>query len=127
MARILVVDDEPHIRHFAATWLELHKHKVTLADNGRDALDVLRKRDFDLLITDVGMPKLDGIELIEALRERSLPRAVIVLTARHDEKQLSVQNPRQHIRVLSKPFDPQKIIVTVQELLGSPPVSGFTK
>jgi two-component system response regulator FlrC len=81
MARILVVDDEEGIRTFLAEALELDGHAVTQARDGRDALRILAREGFDLLLTDLNMPQVDGLELVRRVRADSPDMEVIVVTA----------------------------------------------
>jgi DNA-binding response OmpR family regulator len=117
MARILLVDDEPYMTRVMQSWLAQHGHEVTRADNGLDALDVLDRDTVDLLVTDVGMPELDGIGLIKALQGRTHPRAIIVLTGRHDYEEIAARHQDKCIRCLPKPFSPRGLIALIQELL----------
>jgi len=84
MARILVVDDEDGIRAFAAECLELAGHDVRQAASGEDALVAIRARNFDLVMTDLRMPGIDGIELIETAHAEQPELQFIVLTAHAD-------------------------------------------
>lgn len=68
MARILVVDDDELVRAAVAAILRRTGHGVTLAADGEDALDVFRPGQFDLIITDIVMPRMEGIETLRALR-----------------------------------------------------------
>ncbi len=76
-ARILVVEDLPPIRLSIADYLEAQGFAVTEAENGKVALRALDRCDFDLIITDVLMPEMDGIELIKTVRT-SLPDVKIL-------------------------------------------------
>lgn len=122
MARILVVDDEPHLARLMTVWLRQNGHEITQADNGLTALELLNRCDFELLVTDVSMPHMDGLKLIEALGERELPHGIIVLTARHDYEHLSSLYSKEHIRLLPKPFPPKRILKLIEELLAPAPV-----
>ncbi|MCB9779356.1 MAG: sigma-54-dependent Fis family transcriptional regulator [Alphaproteobacteria bacterium] len=81
MARILVVDDEEGIREFLADVLELAGHDVARAEDGQAALDLLDKRAFQLLITDLTMPRLDGMGLLARARAEHPDMECVVLTA----------------------------------------------
>src|SRR5512135_437927 len=82
-ARLLVADDNKVNRLLLARSLELQGHRVTLAENGRVALDLLRCEPFDLLLLDIAMPEMDGLQVLEQLKGdlklRDLP--VIVTSA----------------------------------------------
>ncbi|HVO12232.1 MAG TPA: sigma-54 dependent transcriptional regulator [Vicinamibacteria bacterium] len=81
MARILVVDDEPGVRQFLAEALEDEGHAVSQAADGRQAAERLRRQGFELLITDLRMPGMDGLELVRFARAEQPEMEVIVLTA----------------------------------------------
>jgi two-component system response regulator AtoC len=81
MARILVADDEEGVRSFLAEALEYEGHAVTTAADGEEAARLLAKQGVDLLLTDLKMPKLDGLSLLRKVREEQPDVEVIVLTA----------------------------------------------
>ena len=81
MARILVAEDEDGIRSFLAEALEAEGHEVVQAADGREALDRLAGSAFHLLITDLRMPRMDGMELVRRARGDQAEMEVIVLTA----------------------------------------------
>jgi len=81
MARILVVDDEAGIREFLSDTLEAHGHAVEQAADGRIAAKLLDERGFDVVLTDLKMPGLDGMALLRKVREEQPEVEVIVLTA----------------------------------------------
>ncbi|MGH7629417.1 MAG: response regulator, partial [Gemmatimonadales bacterium] len=73
--RVLVVDDEPHILHYMRATLEAWGHEVEIAEDGDVALERALAEAFDVVITDLRMPRLGGREFYEALRRRSPDRA----------------------------------------------------
>jgi two-component system response regulator FlrC len=81
MARILVADDEPGIREFVADALELDGHTAVQAPDGKAAAKLLDERGFDLVITDLKMPGLDGMSLLRKVRAEQPEVEVIVMTA----------------------------------------------
>ena len=98
MADILLADDQPHILRVLRLALAREGHQVTTTGNGQEALDQLRKRAYDVLITDVQMPVLSGIDLCETIN-RELPgrlRLTLIITAQTDRdlerRALSIPN-----------------------------------
>lgn len=126
--RILVVDDESHIRHVLALKLRNSGFAVDTAVDGEDALQQMVASPPDLVITDLQMPYINGIELCQALasREGTVDIPVIVLTARGyalGDEAAGLANVRQ---VVSKPFSPRTILESVHRVLGTlPPAHGY--
>ena len=79
--KILIVDDESEMRVALETTLKREKFQLTCAEDGEKALDILEDEEFDLVLTDVRMPKLNGLELLRAVKEKSTKTQVIVMTA----------------------------------------------
>lgn len=90
MADILIVDDEPGIRSFLQEAVELFGHTGHTADNGATAWTMLQKQRFDVLLTDLSMPVVDGLELLRSLQRLPDPPVAIVLTA-HGSVQSAVE------------------------------------
>ena len=82
MARILILEDEERIASFVAKGLRAEGHQPTVVADGRQGLDEALSGQFDLLVLDIGLPGLDGFEVLEALRAQGSRMPVIVLTAR---------------------------------------------
>ncbi len=83
--RILVVDDEPPIRRFLRTSLGSHGYIVLEAEDGTSALALLRRNAVDVLVLDLGLPAMDGFQVIEQLRGAGSSLPIIVLSSRTDE------------------------------------------
>jgi two-component system, OmpR family, KDP operon response regulator KdpE len=83
--RVLVVDDEPAIRRFLRTTLRAEGYEVLEEDTGERALSAVRRREPDLIILDLGLPGIDGLDLIGQVRKASSVVPIIVLTVRADE------------------------------------------
>ena len=82
MASILIIEDEARIASFVAKGLRAEGHQTTIATDGEEGLDHALSGTFDLVVLDIGLPRLDGFELLEALRAQGSRIPVIVLTAR---------------------------------------------
>ena len=82
MARILILEDEERIASFVAKGLRAEGHQPTVVADGRQGLDEALSGQFDLLVLDIGLPGLDGFEVLDALRSQGSRIPVIVLTAR---------------------------------------------
>jgi len=79
--RILICDDEPGIRHVLSVLLRKDGYEVVEADNGRKALDLFDEKPFDLVLTDLKMPEVSGIDLLRQLKERRVKQLVVIMTA----------------------------------------------
>jgi DNA-binding response OmpR family regulator len=118
MARILIAEDDRHILRVLSLWICRNGHEVLLAEDGLEALALLRKHRPDLLITDVNMPGLGGIELLERARSEGLTdRQAIVLTSRCDQHEMETQAARLGAVVHPKPFSPQHLMGAIESAL----------
>ncbi|MBL8879731.1 MAG: response regulator [Phycisphaerales bacterium] len=115
MSRIIVAEDDAGIRRVITMWLERQGHEVRSLTNGREALDACVSSPPDVLISDVNMPEIDGIQLIEQLSARGLaPRGVVVLTSRWDHAQIGERLAGLNAHVLPKPFSPARLADLVE-------------
>ena len=106
MKGILVVDDEPRIAEICRDYLERAGFRVTVAGNGADALQLARTKKPDLVVLDLGLPEVDGLDVTRALRKHSnVP--IIMLTARVDESDKLIGLELGADDYLTKPFSPQ--------------------
>ncbi|MCU0783009.1 MAG: response regulator [Verrucomicrobia bacterium] len=102
--RILVVDDEPFVCDAVKMMLEFDGHKIETAGSGLDALAVLEKASFDLVITDFSMPGMKGNELAAQIRSRNPKQPVVMITA-YAEMLAANNTPLDAVDCLiSKPF-----------------------
>ena len=102
--RILVVDDEPLVCDAVKMMLAFDGHVVETASNGKDALALLDKSRFDIVITDFKMPTMQGDELAAAIKARNPGQAVVMITAYAEMLQASGNPLRGVDCVISKPF-----------------------
>ncbi|HEY2917353.1 MAG TPA: response regulator [Candidatus Binatia bacterium] len=112
---LLLVEDEAIPRYAFAKLLRFHDHEVMEAKDGIEALTLLDKYAFDLIITDLVMPRLDGFALIAQLRKTS-PNLPIVLISGYTAKYAAAAIEGA-TEFLPKPIDPPVLIATVQRLL----------
>jgi len=80
MAKILIIDDEKAVRRVLEIHLKREGHEIVTGRNGKEGLDILSHDNFDLVITDLQMPKLTGIEFLEELKKKNISVPIIVLT-----------------------------------------------
>ena len=113
MKRILVVDDEPGIAAICRDYLERAGFGVMVAGTGPDALAQARSGQPDLVVLDLGLPKMDGLDVTRALRQHSsVP--IIMLTARVDESDKLVGLELGADDYLTKPFSPRELVARVR-------------
>jgi len=113
MKQILVVDDEPRIAEICRDYLERAGFKVTIAGNGAEALTLARTKQPDLVVLDLGLPKMDGLDVTRALRRRSnVP--IIMLTARVEESDKLIGLELGADDYLTKPFSPKELVARVR-------------
>lgn len=118
MAVIVVAEDEVHIARVVTLWLKRSGHVVHEGNNGRAALELARQHRPELLITDVNMPAMDGIELVRACAVEGLPTVgTIVLTSRCDQAEIGVLLQGLDVVLHPKPFSPSKLTMEVERLL----------
>ncbi len=122
MAKILIVDDEHQVRGVLQIWLKRNGHTAVHADGGDAALDLLRSQMFDVLITDVSMPQLDGLSLISHRAVIDSLKGVIVLTGRCDFEKLSTSHGGPKMQFVRKPFSPVHIVRVIEDLVAAEPV-----
>lgn len=119
MARILVAEDDKAVREFVARALRHSGHDVVTADDGLEALARLEKDDFDLLITDIVMPGLDGIALALKLAKERPDLPILMMTGYAAERQRAHNLDALIHRVVPKPFTLQQICSAAEEALGT--------
>ena len=113
MKTILVVDDEPKIVQLVRDYLERAGFAVYTADDGKTALALARSQKPDLVVLDLGLPELDGLDVIRQLRKISnVP--VIILTARAEESDKLVGLELGADDYLTKPFSPKELVARVR-------------
>jgi len=110
---ILVVDDERRIAEIARDYLERAGYRVTMAADGADALAVARALQPDLIVLDLGLPRIDGLDVTRTLRTQSnVP--IIMLTARVDESDTLIGLELGADDYVTKPFSPKELVARVR-------------
>ncbi len=119
-ARILVVDDSASMRQMVAFALTSAGYAVEEAEDGQDALGRAQGQRFNAVVTDVNMPRMDGISLIRALRVlpdyRFIPMLMLTTESTADKK--SEGKAAGATGWLVKPFNPEQLVATIQKVLG---------
>jgi two-component system response regulator AtoC len=115
MRRVLVVDDEENIRLVLRTLLKKHGYDVEVADSGEVALAALEAFDPDVILTDVRMPRMGGLDLLGALKAKQHPATVIVMSA-YGNVDLAIEAMKAGAYdYVSKPFKPDEIVLALRK------------
>jgi DNA-binding NtrC family response regulator len=118
MAYILVVDDEEKMQHLLSIMLTRQGYSVDRAGDGRRALELIQANPYDMVISDIRMPHLDGMGLLAAIKELNIPCPVVFITA-YATVDSAVDAMRQGVAdYITKPFDEERILLTVERTLG---------
>jgi DNA-binding response OmpR family regulator len=117
MARILVAEDESSVREFVARALRLHGHEVTAVEDGGMALEALEVDPYDILLTDIVMPGLDGIALALKVGKEFPQMPVLLMSGYAAERQRAHNLSELICRVVTKPFTLKEICAAVTEEL----------
>ncbi|MER2600365.1 MAG: response regulator transcription factor [Caldilineales bacterium] len=114
--KILVVDDEPSIREIVSLYLKRSGYQVTTAADGEAALDWLARQTFDLVVLDLMLPRVDGLEIARRLRATG-QTPIIMLTARGEEIDRILGLEMGADDYVTKPFSPQELVSRVRAVL----------
>lgn len=117
MSRILIVDDERSMREFVSILLRKQGYTVELATSGEEAVEALDQQDFDLVLTDLKMPGISGLEVLEHAKRRDPSTQVILMTA-YATSDTAVQAMKRGARdYVTKPFKVDELLVQVEKAL----------
>jgi Response regulator containing CheY-like receiver, AAA-type ATPase, and DNA-binding domains len=119
MIRILLAEDDQAMRTYLDRALQNAGYDVVAVDRGTDALPYLETEEFDLLLSDIVMPEMDGIELAQRCAEISPMTKVMFITG-FAAVTLRAGREAPHAKVLSKPFHLRDIVMEVQRVFGLP-------
>jgi two-component system KDP operon response regulator KdpE len=115
--RILVVDDEPPIRRFLRTALAAQGYRIEEAETGEAALEFLRRNPVDLLVLDLGLPGMDGLEVVRRLRADGTATPIIILSGRDDEAGKVAALDLGADDYVSKPFGMEELSARIRAAL----------
>ena len=116
MAKVLVVDDDPTVREVVVSYLKAAQHEVVEAEDGESVASIVRESPVDLVVLDLMLPGIDGLEVCRRLRSTSdVP--VIMLTALGSETDRVVGLERGADDYVTKPFSPRELVLRVESVL----------
>lgn len=122
MANILVVEDYEELRRIVKNVLEIDQHRVTCVDNGLEGIEAIRHGAFDVVITDLIMPEMDGLKLIEWIRGNKLDLKIIAVSggkAVIPGVYLHAAKASGADMTIEKPFGNRDLLEAVRTVLGS--------
>ena len=111
---ILVVDDEPQIRDLLRKFLSARGYQVRVAADGQQALALVDQKSPDIIVLDVNMPGMNGIEVLKRLRAKNYAGGVMFLTSSQDEMLLQEGLELGSVDILGKPVDLERLELTIQ-------------
>ena len=118
--RILLIDDDPEIREFITTFLDIEGYEVLLADNGETGLVAAEQDAPDLILLDISMPDIEGLEVCKLLRERpkTADTPIFILSARTDDLERRRAAEAGASLFVDKPFHNEDLLKWIEEALG---------
>ncbi|MFP5325640.1 MAG: response regulator transcription factor [Gammaproteobacteria bacterium] len=117
MAQLLIAEDDELLRDALQTQLTQAGHAVAVAEDGQVALDMMTRSAYDALVLDLGLPKVDGLEVLRRLRERLPALPVLVLTARDGVEDRVAGLNAGADDYLTKPFSREELLARLQAIL----------
>ena len=121
MASVLVVDDDKAVRILVKDILETRHHESIGVGSAKEALQFCRQKSFDLIVIDLWMPGINGLELIRALRTASIKVPVLLISGNLDDVSLRVAKLFDAVETLSKPFGMVELLAAVDKTLNHHP------
>lgn len=117
MADILIIDDERSIRNTMKDILEFEKHSIVLAENGKVGLETALKHKFDLIFSDIKMPEVDGIELLDTLTKKGINTPIVMISG-HGNIETAVECLKKGaFDFIEKPINLNRLLLTVKNAI----------
>ena len=127
MALILIIDDEKSIRNSLKEILEFEGYDVHTAENGQEGLSMIKEYDYDLVICDIKMPKMDGKELLSRAQLLDIPPKFIMISG-HGNVDTAIESVEMGaFDYISKPPDMNKLLITVKNAMENKVLNEETK
>ncbi len=115
--QILIVDDEKKMRHLLSIMLERKGYAVSQAGDGQEAWDMISQKAFDMVISDIKMPRMDGLQLMGKIKEQQMPCPVVFITAFATVDSAVDAMRSGAADYITKPFEEARILLTVERTL----------
>ncbi len=110
---VLYIEDELELQEVTCNFLQDFLGKITVASNGEEALSIFEKEEFDLIITDINMPKVDGLEMMKIMKKSNPELKVIVTTAYNHQEKIDELFNAGMSEYIMKPIDFTKLMETI--------------
>ncbi len=117
MAKILIVDDDLGLRSMLRILLNTNGHETLIAEDGQEALELIKQYTFDLMITDLRMPHMDGLSLLRAVKALALSMPVILITAYSSREAAAEAVELGAFAYVAKPFEINALMDTIGHAL----------
>jgi two-component system nitrogen regulation response regulator NtrX len=117
MPKILVIDDERSIRSTLQEILEYEKHEVSLASSGPEGLEIFNADKFDIVLCDIKMPEMDGMEVLDKLMESSSDVPVVMISGHGNIDTAVAAIKKGAYDFIEKPLDLNRLLITVRNAL----------
>ncbi len=117
MASILVVEDAQYLQRLIREALNIRGHEVVSCGSGKEASRLCQEKTFDLIITDIVMPDMDGLELIRHLRTSQSETPILAVSGASEDV-LKIATALGAVAILKKPFRPNDLLAAVDKVLG---------
>ncbi len=127
MAQVLLAEDEDTVREFVSRVLTMQGHSVLEAKDGAQAVELMNQHHFDLLLTDIVMPIMDGISLALKVRSQRPDVPIILMTGYANESQRAHNLSVLIEELLSKPFNKDELVAAVNKALNGTATSAALK
>ena len=115
--KILIAEDEDSVRKLISFKLEKENYLVNEVVNGEEAIQKLRSNDYDALILDLMLPRLNGMQILKKINQEEIDIVVLILSAKSQEKDITQGFELGADDYLTKPFRPQELIIRLKRLL----------
>ena len=112
---VLIVEDELALRESFQFLLQNLFAEVDTAEDGQEALNKMDERDYDIVLTDLSMPRMSGLRLVDTIRKKSQSQIVVAISA-HDDEEFSDALAPYNVKLLTKPLEMDKLFETLVPL-----------